>query len=131
MIYVNLTSRFSKIQIEYQPSYLTFSEETAAGRRSFKSFNAKVEVLLNSPIWLQLLTWLVNCRLSQKTMKKLNDQHVKKRKKRRIEFQIKSFQSKCKLFDLYQREVRSKTMINQAKKQRPLSSLNRRIVVFK
>ncbi|KAF1796757.1 hypothetical protein V8B55DRAFT_1547406 [Mucor lusitanicus] len=32
-----------KIQIEVQPSFLPFTQDTAAGRRSFKSFNKLVE----------------------------------------------------------------------------------------
>ncbi|KAI8372350.1 M-phase phosphoprotein 6-domain-containing protein [Choanephora cucurbitarum] len=34
-----------KIQIEYQSSFLPFTQATIAGRRSFQSFNKKVEAL--------------------------------------------------------------------------------------
>ncbi|KAI9344430.1 hypothetical protein BD770DRAFT_397515 [Pilaira anomala] len=32
-----------KIQIEYQPSFLPFTQETSSGRRSFNSFNKEIE----------------------------------------------------------------------------------------
>ncbi|KAI8369723.1 hypothetical protein BD560DRAFT_397645 [Blakeslea trispora] len=44
-----------KIQIEYQPSYLPFTQATIAGRRSFKSFNKEVEAIAEDQITQQRL----------------------------------------------------------------------------
>ena len=32
------------MQVDYQPSFLAFTEPTSAGRQSFKEFNKKTEV---------------------------------------------------------------------------------------
>ncbi len=46
---------YSKIQIEYQPSFLPFTQDTTSGRRSFNSFNKSVEVKKIDDIVLQYL----------------------------------------------------------------------------
>ena len=43
-----ITIDISKIQIEVQPSFLSFTQDTTAGRRSFKSFNKLVEVMTDA-----------------------------------------------------------------------------------
>jgi hypothetical protein len=53
----NIALMNSKIQIEVQPSFLPFTQDTFAGRRSFKSFNKSVEVCIY--IYIYMVFWFV------------------------------------------------------------------------
>ena len=48
----------SKIQIEVQPSFLPFTQDTFAGRRSFKSFNKSVEVCIYVYIYIYMYIYV-------------------------------------------------------------------------